>query len=262
MMLVRSLVAFLVVGVAVQAAEPPRPLQVLYITGGCCHDYEGQKKILVPALETRAGAKVTVIHEGGSSSDHRVSVYSQPEWSKGYDVVFHNECFAKINDPDFLKGIVAEHEKGTPAVVMHCAMHCYRAGTDDWFKFCGVTSPGHGKHYEYTARTIAEHPVLRGLPREWKVPKDELYYIDKLWPTATPLVEARSEERQAMQTVVWTNQYGKARVFGTTIGHYNHTIETPEFLGLVSRGTLWAAGRLGDDGEPATAARPEPAAAR
>jgi len=257
--MVRGLVALLavVLGAAARGAESPKPLEVLYVTGGCCHDYEAQKKILVPALEARAGAKVTVIHEGGASLDHKVSIYSKPDWSQGYDVVFHNECFAHVKDPDFLRGIVAEHEKGTSAVVMNC----YRAGTDDWFKFCGVTSPGHGKHYEYTAHSIAEHPVLRGLPREWKVPKDELYYIDKLWPTATALVEARSEERQAMQAVVWTNQYGKARVFGTTIGHYNHTVETPEFLGLVTRGTLWAAGRLADDGEPA-AARPEPAAAR
>jgi type 1 glutamine amidotransferase len=249
-------------GAAAEGAEPSQPLHVLYITGGCCHDYEGQKKILVPAIESQAGAKVTVVHEGGSSLDHKVSIYSKPDWSKGYDVVFHNECFANVKDPEFLRGIVAEHEQGTPAVVMHCAMHCYRAGTDDWFKFCGVTSPGHGKHYEYTARSVAEHPVLAGLPREWKVPKDELYYIDKLWPTATPLVEARSEERQAMQTVVWTNQYGKARVFGTTIGHYNHTVETPEFLGLVARGTLWAAGKLGDGAAAAAAERPEPATAR
>ena len=60
--------------------------------------------------------------------------------SKGYDVVFHNECFADVKDPAFLREIVAEHEQGTPAVLMHCAMHCYRAGTDEWFRFCDVTS--------------------------------------------------------------------------------------------------------------------------
>ena len=250
--------AVLVVATACAAAEPSKPLEVLYITGGCCHDYEAQKRILVAALESRARMRVTVVHEGGTSLTHKVSVYSRPEWSKGYDVVFHNECFADVKEPEFLRGIVAEHEKGTPAVVMHCAMHCYRAGTDDWFRFCGVTSPGHGQRYEYTARTIADHPVLRGLPREWALPEDELYFIDKVWPTATPLVEAESRERKSMQTVVWTNQYGKARVFGTTIGHYTHTVETPEFLGLVTRGTLWAAGRLQDDGEPVPELRPAP----
>ena len=82
------------------AAEPAagkdRPLEVLYITGGCCHDYESQKQILVPGLESRANVRLTVVHEGGSSLDHKVSVYAQPDWSKGYDVVFHNECFADM----------------------------------------------------------------------------------------------------------------------------------------------------------------------
>ena len=100
-----------------------------------------------------------------------MALYSKPDWSKGYDVVFHNECFANVKDPEFLKRIVVEHEKGTPAVIMHCAMHCYRAGTDDWFKLCGITSPGHGKHYAYTAKTVGDHPVLRGLPKEWALPK-------------------------------------------------------------------------------------------
>ena len=39
-------------------------------------------------------------------------------------------------------------------------------------------------------------------------------------------------------------------VFGTTIGHYTDTVKLPEFLDLVARGTLWAAGKLQDDGTP------------
>ncbi|MCX7404697.1 MAG: ThuA domain-containing protein, partial [Planctomycetia bacterium] len=70
------------------------------------------------------------------------------------------------------------------------------------------------------------------------------------WPDATPLVEAMSREKKAPQAVVWTNQYGKARVFGTTIGHYPQTVSLPAFLDLMTRGTLWAAGKLQDDGQP------------
>ena len=245
-----GVLAVLTGGFSARAAEAGKPLEVLYITGGCCHDYDGQKKVITQGLASRARINCTVIHEGGTTTDHKVSVYSKPDWSKGYDVVFHNECFAGVKDPEFLKQIVVEHEKGTPAVLMHCAMHCYRAGNDDWFKFVGITSPGHGAHYEYTANLIAEHPILTGLPKAWDVPKEELYYCDKVWDTAKPLAEAMSRERKANQTVIWTNQYGKARVFGTTIGHYTHTVETPEFLDLVTRGTLWAAGKLQDDGKP------------
>jgi type 1 glutamine amidotransferase len=236
---------------AAVAAEAGKPLEVLYITGGCCHDYEGQKKVITHGLSSRARINCTVIHEGGTTTDHKVSIYSKPDWSKGYDVVFHNECFAGVKDPEFLKQIVVEHEKGTPAVLMHCAMHCYRAGNDDWFKFCGIQSPGHGAHYEYAVNLIADHPILNGLPKEWMMPKEELYYCDKVFETAKPLAEAMSRERKANQTVIWTNQYGKARVFGTTIGHYTPTVEMPQFLDMMTRGTLWAAGKLQDDGTPA-----------
>jgi hypothetical protein len=42
-----GLPAFPAIGGLVHAAEPARPLRVASVTGGCCHDSEGQKKILV-----------------------------------------------------------------------------------------------------------------------------------------------------------------------------------------------------------------------
>jgi type 1 glutamine amidotransferase len=236
----------------VPAAEPGKPLEVLYVTGGCCHDYEAQKKIIAEGLAARARVNVTVVHEGGESREHRVSIYGKPRWAEGYDVVFHNECFGHVNDPEFLGKIIAEHARGVPGVFMHCSMHSYRMTPgDEWRQLIGITSPAHGKHYPYTVKLVADHPILTGLPREWEMPQEELYYSDRVWPSATPLGEAFSREREAMQTVIWTNDYRGTRVFGTTIGHYNHTVEMPEFLDLLTRGTLWAAGRLRDDGTPA-----------
>jgi type 1 glutamine amidotransferase len=52
-----------------------------------------------------------------------------------------------------------------------------------------------------------------------------------------------SEQDGKTYPIAWTNQYGKARVFGTTFGHSDDTFRDPVFLGLVSRGVLWAAGR-------------------
>ena len=48
------------------------------------------------------------------------------------------------------------------------------------------------------------------------------------------------------------NEYGpkKSRVFGTTVGHHNETIAENTYLDLVSRGLLWAAGKLDDEGRP------------
>jgi type 1 glutamine amidotransferase len=40
------------------------------------------------------------------------------------------------------------------------------------------------------------------------------------------------------------------RVFGTTIGHHNETMRQETYLDLVTRGLLWAAGKLDESGKP------------
>ena len=40
------------------AADEPKPLKVLLITGGCCHDYAKQKDILKKGIEARANSVV------------------------------------------------------------------------------------------------------------------------------------------------------------------------------------------------------------
>ena len=55
---------------------------------------------------------------------------------------------------------------------------------------------------------------------------------------------ARRILRGKAYPVAWINQYGKARVFGTTYGHSDDTFRDPVYLEYLSRGLLWAAGRL------------------
>ena len=58
------------------------------------------------------------------------------------------------------------------------------------------------------------------------------------------LASSVSEKDGKTYPVAWINQYGKARVFGTTYGHSDEAWRDETFLKLVSQGTLWAAGRL------------------
>lgn len=233
------------------AAEAGKPLRALMITGGCCHDYTAQKNIIAEGVSQRANVEWTIVQEGGDSTKFKVSTYAQPDWAKGYDVVVHNECFADEKDVAWLDQIVKPHHDGVPAVVIHCAMHCYRAPSDEWFKFVGVTSRGHGSHFEHDVKTLqAGHPIMAGFPATWHTPMEELYNIEKVWPTATPLASSFSKETKKDETDVWINTYGKGRVFGTTIGHYNKTMQDPVFLDLVTRGLLWACDQLDDQGQP------------
>ena len=133
-------------------------------------------------------------------------------------------------------------------MVIHCAMHTYRAADiDDWREFLGVTSRRHDHQSKYPVKLVEpRHPTLKGVSDKWVTPMDELYVIEKLWPNAKALATSVSEQDSKTYPAVWINQYGKARVFGTTYGHSDDTWRDENYLTLVSRGTLWAAGRLGE----------------
>ncbi|MBL9137382.1 MAG: ThuA domain-containing protein [Verrucomicrobiales bacterium] len=223
-----------------------KPIKVLLVTGGCCHNYPYQTAQLTNAVQRHAGVEWTIINQGGTGTRAEISLYDRTDWSRGYDVVIHNECFADTTRPDYIRRITAAHAAGAPAVVIHCAMHTYRAtDIDDWREFLGVTSRRHDHMSRYPVRKVdPTHPLVRDIPDGWITPMDELYIIEKLWPNAKALAVSRSERDGKEYPVIWTHRYGKGRVFGTTYGHSDDTFSDPVFLDYVSRGVLWAAGRL------------------
>jgi type 1 glutamine amidotransferase len=58
--------------------------------------------------------------------------------------------------------------------------------------------------------------------------------------------------------VVWVNDFHGTRVFSTTIGHNNATVAAERYLEMVTRGLLWASGKLDSDGKPAPGYGPKP----
>ncbi len=230
------------------AAEPaPKPLKILLVTGGCCHDYTTQKQLIKNGLEARAHVEVTCVQQGGDTTDAKIPLYENADWAAGYDLVIHDECFAAVTDVEWAERILAPHKKGLPGVVLHCAMHCYRNGTDNWFRFCGVTSRKHGAAYPHEVlNRDADHPIMKTFGASWANPAGELYWIEKVWPTAHPLAVSKNRENGDDEVCVWINDYQGTRVFGTTLGHHNETIQSPQYLDLLTRGSLWACGQLND----------------
>jgi len=250
MQLLIQVIVCLVFAISASAAEP---INALLITGGCCHDYERQKELIPQGLSQRANIQWTILHEGGDSREHEVKLYRTPGWANGYDVIVHNECFGAVTDPEFVKAITTAHFDGVPAVIIHCSLHSYRqsGAADAWRELIGVTSRSHEKSRpECVRRIVDDHPVMIGFPETWTTPQGELYKIEKVWPNCQPLAVAAGVDSEGDHPVIWVNTFGKARVFGTSLGHHNETINTPEWLDVVARGTLWAVNRLGEDGKP------------
>lgn len=228
------------------ADEVKGPIKVLLITGGCCHDYPFQTyAIQKAASERKVNIDWTIVDQGGNGTDAQIDLYKNSDWAKGYDVVIHNECFAKTTDEDYIRSITKAHFDGANAVVIHCAMHTYRdAKIDNWREMLGVTSRRHDHKSNYLVKNIkADHAVMKDFPIEWTTPNDELYVIEKVWPNTEVLATSVSEKTGDLHPVFWTNKYGKARVFGTTYGHANETFEDKVFLDAVINGLVWAAGK-------------------
>jgi type 1 glutamine amidotransferase len=238
------------------AADAPKPLKALMVCGGCCHDYTNQKRIISEGVSARANVEWTIVHEEAPDKTnerlHEVSIYHNPEWWKGYDVIVHNECFGAVENVPFVEGIAAAHKAGVAGVMLHCSTHSYRtAKTDEWRKAVGITSMSHEKNRDLLVKNLKpEHPVMKGFPAEWPDAKDELYKNEKLWENCVPLAQAYGEDTKKDHVVIWLNQYGDGKIFSTTLGHSNATMEQPVYLDLVTRGLLWACGKLNDDGTP------------
>ena len=233
------------------AANAAAPLRALLVTGGCCHDYQAQKKILTEGISARANVTWTVVHEG-TNREHYVSIYNHADWAKGYDVVVHNECFGFATNVAFVERIVSAHAQGgVPAIMLHCSTHSYRnSSTDEWRKLLGVSSYQHGARHAFEILNLQpSHPVMKGFPEKWQDFPDELYQLKKIWPDCVPLGKAVSS-REPEQTCIWANTYGKARVFATTLGHSNQTMQDKVYLDLVARGLLWVCDKLDADGKP------------
>lgn len=239
------------------AQAETKPLKALLITGGCCHDYAAQKEILKKGIEARANIIVDQIHTDNNTTKPDLPIYSLPEYAKGYDVVIHDECAAGITDTKTIAGVLAPHKDGTPGVNLHCAMHSYRfgdfkkpveTGADNatWFEYLGLQSSGHGPQKPIDIIHVdKEHPITKTLA-DWTTGNEELYNNIKVFETAHVLAKGKQGDQETV--VTWTNDYKGTKVFNTTIGHNNATIEDARYLELVTRGVLWACGKIDEKG--------------
>jgi hypothetical protein len=255
-----------------KAADAPKPLKLLLVTGGCCHDYAAQKDILKKGLEARANVTLDIVYSDDTSTKPPLPILGNPDYANGYDLVIHDECAADVNDPKLVEGVLKPHRDGIPGVNLHCAMHCYRIGDPHdpvtlgtphgyWFEYLGLQSSQHFAQEPIAITfTDKESPIVKGLS-DWTTIHEEHYNNVHVFDTAHALahgVQVLKQQDGSSKTndfvIVWTNEYGpnKTRVFSTTIGHNNETVSDPRYLDLVTRGVLWATGHLNDDGTPAT----------
>lgn len=121
-------------------------------------------------------------------------------------------------------------------------------------------SPGtcgsHGAQHEYLVTSREpEHPIMKGLPLKWIHAQDELYErMRGPFENATILATAYGDVEKNAQTwepelkgtgwhvpTLMVINYGKGRIFHTTLGHFDYSMECVGFMTTFQRGAEWAA---------------------
>lgn len=243
-----STVCTLIVLTLASIAHAAEPLKVLLVTGEKHHDYESQKTILSKGVKERVPSDWTIWHH--KTADAAKVDLSVTGWADPYDVVVYNICHAVEKDKAFVEKLCKVHHTGKPAVAIHCTMHSYhftiegKEGEKEFNRLLGAYTRRHGAHKPITVKkTIVDHPATRSMPDEWTTAQGELYVLKKLYDTTTVLAYGDAGYDEGPQPLIWLNRYGNTRVFCTTLGHHNSTMERPEYLDMISEGIKWAAGK-------------------
>jgi type 1 glutamine amidotransferase len=107
----------------------------------------------------------------------------------------------------------------------------------------GIANRKFGYHHDQKLRVNvvnAEHPITKGL-KPWEM-LDETYTMADAGAGSEILLT--TDHAKSMQTLGWTRQYKKSRVFCFESGHDNQTWVSPDFREVLRRGLLWCARKL------------------
>ena len=229
------------------ASGPASPsvaaLKALFLTGGGYHDYKKLAPHLTTSLSELLNAQFTTAFD--------LNPLTNTAFADPYDVVIYDLCFDEAPDA-LLENAMRAARNGKPSVMIHCAVHAFRrsAKVREWESFCGLRSKVHDPYGPFTVVKLdPDDPITRFFPAEWKTPGDELYQMISIDPRSHAILKAKSPQNGGEHVVGWTYQFGRGRVFATTLGHDMKTAGSPDYLRLLANGLLWTCNKLGDDGK-------------
>ncbi len=258
-----------------EPADAKKPIKTLLVTGQNNHNWQVSSVVIEQILENSGMFTVDVLKTPSRGGD--MSTF-KPEFSDYQLVVmdYNGDSWSDETNSKFLKYV----QGGGGLVIYHAADNAF-VGWPEFNKMIALggwegrnekdgpylyvvdgkivldNSPGHGgshgPQHEYVLDAFeANHPIMKGLPAHWRHAKDELYdhmrgpgNVKDLLYTAHSSREMRGTGRE--EPLIFTVDYGKARIFHTMLGHAGRTPEDSPamqctgFQVTLLRGCEWAA---------------------
>ena len=148
-----------------------------------------------------------------------------PEALKQYDGVIFANTTGDLPLPDkqaFLDWI----KSGKAFIGMHSATDTFRGHTpvDSYVEMIGAEFKHHGPQVDVDClNQDPKHPACHDLPESWHINKEEIYQMnafDRAKVHGLLHLDKHPEDRTAGDfPVAWCKEYGKGRVFYTSLGH-------------------------------------------
>ncbi|MBL8795827.1 MAG: ThuA domain-containing protein [Planctomycetia bacterium] len=262
--------AFLVPGPSTPLlAADDAKIMVLIIDGQHNHNWRATTAFLKQELEKsgRFAVDVTSNLKAGDKPGSVPTVPFPPDLTK-YQV-----CISNYNGPawpaEFRKSFEEQVREGKLGFVLfHSANNCF-ADWPDFNRMVGLawrgTGAGDRLYYDDDGKPVrvpkgegggtgetdhpyavvirdAEHPISKGMPREWLHVKDQLMF-NLRGPAQDVQVLATSlcPKTKVHEPTLWTVTYGKGRVVQTPMGHDVFAMRCVGFITTMQRATEWAA---------------------
>jgi len=291
--LTKTILGLMLIGLTATAAEPKKILVVTTTTGFRHSSIGTAEKVLAkigeqsklftvdyaqqpahqPNAPKKPGANATPEELQKFQADSEKFKAADAEWQtalkeslsklsvenlKNYDAVIFANTTGDLPLPDrqgFLDWVAAGHG----FIGMHSASDTYH-GFKPYIEMLGGEFQTHGAQVGVECLVQdTSHPATKHLGESYCIEQEEVYLIKNYEPSKVHELltldkHPNKKKESGHFAVAWSKEYGKGKVFYTSLGHREDVWENERYKKHILGGIKWALGLEPGDAKPQTAA--------